>query len=87
MPRSRPAPAPDGVEVLQREPDRVHQVVTAGAGRVVAVRGEALAHRQIGVDDVLSSSAGTFGGGGGAGVPRMFSRIQLPRMTGEVRLA
>ena len=35
----------------------------------------------------VSFSGGTFGGGGGGGVPRMFSRIHLPRSTGEVRLA
>ena len=28
---------------------------------------------------------GTFGGGGGGGVPRRFSRIHLPRTTGDVR--
>src|SRR4029453_12337267 len=28
----------------------------------------------------------TSGGGGGGGVPTMFSRIHLPRMTGEVRV-
>src|SRR5438477_275256 len=33
----------------------------------------------------FSFSGGTFGGGGGGGVPRMFSRIHLPRRTGEVR--
>src|SRR2546427_382939 len=38
-------------------------------------------------DSVLYLSAGTFGNGGGGGVPRMFSRIHLPRMTGEVRVA
>ena len=32
-----------------------------------------------------SSSAGTFGGGGAVGAPRMFSRTHLPRLTGEVR--
>ena len=35
----------------------------------------------------LSSSAGTSGGGGGGGVPSMFSRIHLPRTTGDVRSA
>ena len=30
-------------------------------------------------------SAGTFGGGAGGGVPSMFSRIHLPRSTGDVR--
>ena len=34
----------------------------------------------------FSFSAGTFGGGGGGGAPRMFSRIHLPRTTGEVRV-
>ena len=34
-----------------------------------------------------STRSGTSGGGGGGGVPRMFSMIHLPRMTGEVRLA
>ena len=46
-----------------------------------------LAHGQSVADTVLSSSAGTFGGGGGGGVPRRFSRIHLPRITGEVRVA
>ena len=32
-----------------------------------------------------AASSGTSGGGGGGGVPRMFSRIHLPRLTGEVR--
>ena len=35
---------------------------------------------------LFSCSVGTFGGGGGGGVPRMFSRIHLPRSTGDVRL-
>ena len=34
----------------------------------------------------FSSRAGTSGGGGGGGAPRRFSRIHLPRSTGEVRL-
>ena len=33
-----------------------------------------------------SLSASTPEGGGGGGVPRMFSRIHLPRLTGEVRV-
>ena len=45
-----------------------------------------LAHRQHGAGRRSSASArGTFGGGGGGGVPRRFSRIHLPRTTGEVR--
>ena len=35
----------------------------------------------------FSLSCGTSGGGGGTGVPRMFSRIHLPRTTGDVRSA
>ena len=34
-----------------------------------------------------SLRGGTFGGGSGGGLPRIFSRIHLPRWTGEVRLA
>ncbi len=35
---------------------------------------------------LLSSSVGTAGGGGGGGVFMMFSRIHLPRSTGDVRV-
>jgi hypothetical protein len=34
---------------------------------------------------VFSGSAGTFGGGWGGGLPRMFSRSHAPRVTGDVR--
>src|SRR5262249_39818272 len=34
---------------------------------------------------LVSSSGGTFGGGSGGGVPRMFSKIHAPRFTGDVR--
>ena len=33
----------------------------------------------------VASSSGTSGGGSGGGEPRMFSRIHLPRFTGDVR--
>ena len=33
----------------------------------------------------LASSAGTFAGGGGGGVPRKFASTNRPRFTGEVR--
>ncbi len=36
---------------------------------------------------VVSFKEGTLAGGGGGGVPSMFSRIHLPRTTGEVRVA
>ena len=35
----------------------------------------------------LDSSGGTLAGGGGGAVPIRFSRIHLPRRTGEVRSA
>ena len=35
----------------------------------------------------FSFSGGTFGGGNGGGLPSRFSKIHLPRCTGEVRLA
>src|SRR5690348_16363018 len=35
---------------------------------------------------LLDSSEGTLGGGAGGGAARMFSRIHLPRMVGEVRV-
>ena len=40
------APAPDGVVVLERKPDRVHQLVAARAGRVGPVGGQPLAYRR-----------------------------------------
>ena len=61
---------PDAVEVLEREANRVHQLVAAGAGRVGAMPFHALAHRQA--FPGVSSSGGTFGGGAGGGVPKMF---------------
>ena len=86
-PSSRVAPAADRVEVLEREADRIHQLVAAGARRVRAVLLHPLAHRQRLAVGCRRSSGGTFGGGGGGGVPSRFSSIHLPRTTGEVRLA
>ena len=80
------SPAADRVEVLQREADRIHQVVAARAGDVGAVFGQSLAHGEV-AETVLSLSAGTSGNGGGGGVPTMFARTQLPRITGDVRVA
>ena len=62
-------------------------VVTCGSSEVrilslgtfaPAVRGFALA---------VCSNGGTLAGGAGGGVPSRFSRIHLPRSTGEVRVA
>ena len=38
-------------------------------------------------ETVVSLRDGTSSGGGGGGVPMKFSRIHLPRITGEVRVA
>ena len=38
------------------------------------------------VPTASSLSGGTSAGGGGGGVPRMFCRMYLPRMTTEVRV-
>ena len=79
---------PIGVEVLQREADRIHRAVaawrTSGFARCCAIRSridERLATRRCPAD------GGTFGGGGGGGMPRRLSSTHLPRSTGEVRFA
>ena len=45
----------------------------------------ALAHRRRRGAVGFSSSGGTSGGGSGGGLPSRFSRIHLPRITGDVR--
>ena len=80
------APDADGVEVLEREAERVHQRVAARAARIArdaprAARGSSACGRS----PPESSRSGTSGGGGGGGTPSRFSRIHLPRTTGEVR--
>ena len=47
---------------------------------------DALAHG-LAVAVGFSSSGGTSGGGAGGGLPSRFSRIHLPRMTGDERFA
>ena len=42
--------------------------------------------RSVPVSCAWPSSSGTSAGGGGGGVPRICSRIHLPRFTGEVRV-
>ena len=49
------APSPEQVEVLERKPERIHDAVTARAGRICAVQLQALAHR---VADEPSDFAG-----------------------------
>src|SRR5581483_5295758 len=46
-----------------------------------------ISHTESGCDWLLlDSRAGTFGGGGGTGAERIFSRSHLPRIVGEVRV-
>ena len=79
-------PRADRVEVLEREPDRIHQLVAARAHRVRAVLLHLLAHRErLRPSRCCLLSGGTLAGGGGGGVPSRLSRIHLPRTTGDVR--
>ena len=90
MPFSRVAPLRGHVEVVEREPDRIHEAVAGVARRVRAVHLHPLARRQHACRSStppVSSSAGMSGGGGGGGVPISTSITHLPRSTGEVRLA
>ena len=59
------------------------QPAHAGLARCCSMR----SRTDFGVAVGFSSSGGTSGGGVGAGLPSRFSRIHLPRMTGDVRLA
>ena len=74
------------VEVLQREPERIHHAVTREAGR--RSRGAARAARAAscaGWPRLFSGSDGTSSGGSDGGVPSRRSRIHAPRSTGDVR--
>ena len=62
----RGAPAADRIEMFQREADRVHHVVAAGAGGVRAVLGKAFADGQGGGDDLVIEG-GDVGGRRGRG--------------------
>ena len=61
---------------------RLWQEAQTGFGAVLL---HLLAQRHR-VPTAASSSGGTSGGGGGGGLPSMFSRTYLPRITGEVRV-
>ena len=78
------APAADGVEVFQPEAQRVHAPVAdrRRPGRSGAVPSAVAACPHV-RGPLPSFSASTPDGGGDGGVPRMFSRIHLPRLTGE----
>ena len=81
------APRADRVVVLEREAERVHRLVAGRAGRVAcgAPRAAAAAARRRRPSS--SAMRGVPGGGSGGGAFSMFSRIHLPRSTGEVRVA
>ena len=81
------APRAHGVEVLERESDRIHDLVAAGACRIRAVLGHLLPHRLWLLTLLVFLERGHVRRRAGGGVPRMFSRIHLPRTTGEVRVA
>ena len=98
---SRRARTPDGVDRFSglhrapaRRPRRSSRARSrsdpsaCGSSRSGFARCSSIRSRTVALAPfALSSSAGTFGGGGGGGAPSMFSRIHLPRMTGDVRLA
>ena len=70
------------------KPDRIHQLMAARAHRRWRDAGpSARAWSGFSHPDSFSGSGGTFSGGGGTGVPSRFSRIHLPRRTGDVRFA
>ena len=80
-------PRADGVEVFHREPDRVitlWQLAQAGLARCSTICSRIVF---VAAPGSGSFSAGTLGGGGAGGVPRMFSSTHLPRSTGDVRVA
>ena len=82
------SPAAHGVEVLQREADRVHQLVAAAhAARWRGGAPSARASCAVAAPAGGSSSAGTSGGGAGGGAPSRLSRTHFPRSTGDVVVA
>src|SRR5580693_2465754 len=81
-------PNADGVEIFQRQPGRIQAVVAGGAHGLGTMDRQRLAQRgrMAGDGGFGILSGGMLGGGGGDGVPRMLSRINRPRLTGEVRV-
>ena len=69
------------------ETDRIHDLVAARAGSTLRCSSSRCAQR---VTFTCSASFSRFvsmpGGGTGAAIPRTFSRIHRPRVTGEVRV-
>ena len=88
VPPSRVRQAPTASKFSSAKPERIHQLVAARAHRVRAVLLHPLAHRSAACRPLLVLlERRHVGGGGGGGVPSRFSRIHLPRTTGEVRSA
>ena len=83
------APPADQVEVLEREPDRIHDLdgtrAHVGFSRCISIF--CAQRRRLWRLLDSSSSGGTFGGGSGGGTPSRFSSTHLPRDTGDVRFA
>ena len=82
------APEPQGVEILEGQAQRVHPRMARAAQGLGAMQGQQLAARRLpALEFLLRLFEGrTSAGGGGAGVPRKFSRMNWPRFTGEVRV-
>ena len=59
------------------------QLAQTGLARCCSIRSRIEQHDACAI--VRRRSGGTFGSGGGGGVPSRFSRIHLPRTTGDVR--
>ena len=85
--RSLRPPVADRVEVFERKAQRIHDAVAGIARRLGAVQLHDLADRLGFLAFLVLLESLDIGGGAAGGVPRMFSRINAPRMTGAVRLA
>ena len=77
---------PTRIEVLERQPER--DPSSRGSPRMAGSADDATIRSRIErtfVAKLGGLSGGTPGGGDGGGVPSRFSRIHLPRTTGDVR--
>ena len=78
-------PDAKSVIVFQGETVGIHPGVALGALRIGPMLLENLPHGPFNSTPSSIASDGTFGGGGGIFRLKMFSKIHLPRFTGEVR--
>jgi len=81
---------PYRIKVFEIETEAVHlswQLAHAGSDRCCSMRcrNEMRTHRRS-PPLLTSANCGKFGGGGGGGIPRICSRTNFPRFTGEVRV-